>query len=155
MTAGNMLPADWNEFPVAKLKTLTPIMRRLLREKNIVTCGTLARTREETLLGARGVGDATVDKMLLRVRMELIGLGYDLAPALVVLEAPADTQIAPPLPAGDTAGGQSDSSGYRWFIEQFVLRRAGTVTGELSGAQAVYEAKKAWTRMVEMAGGVA
>ena len=42
MTAGNMLPADWNEFPVAKLKTLTPIMRRLLREKNIVTCGTLA-----------------------------------------------------------------------------------------------------------------
>lgn len=148
-----ILPADWNDLPVAQLKTLTPNMRRLLREKNLVTCGALARARDETLLGVHGVGAGTVDKMMMRVRLELTSMGYDLRPSTTIKgQEPAPVAVEQE-PEAEQA--QDSDGGYRWFIEQFVLRRAGTVTGELSGAQAAYEANKAWTRITEMCGDVA
>jgi len=54
--------------------------------------------------------------------------------------------------SANTTGSQPAHNQHAAFVEEFVLRRASAVTGELTGAQAVYEANKAWQRIVEVCG---
>ena len=178
--------ANWTDVPLARLKSLTPNMRKAFAHHNIDTAGQFAAVDDLKNLLTYGVGIGTIEKAGLSVRDELLSLGYTFAPRaepgvtatenveavreddksaiideqrtyIQELEARADAlknelKRALEKISINIAGSQPAHNQHAAFVEEFVLRRASAVTGELTGAQAVYEANKAWQRIVEVCG---
>ena len=79
MTTTRPTIADWPSVPVSSLTTLTPLMRRVLANKGIKTCGELLATAPAIYRQAAQMGDITIARMIGTTKAELRGNGYDLA----------------------------------------------------------------------------
>jgi len=64
MTTTRPTIADWRSVPVSSLTTLTPLMRRVLANKGIKTCGELLATAPAIYRQAAQMGDVTIARMI-------------------------------------------------------------------------------------------
>ena len=148
MTTTRPTIADWPSVPVSSLTTLTPLMRRVLANKGIKTCGELLATAPAIYRQAAQMGDVTIARMIGTTKAELRGKGYDLAtnPEKMHQQQQQSTLADQPLRVDHGMTREAVARREkRKFMQQYVLARASTINGSRPDAPLMCkQAEEAW-----------
>lgn len=137
---------SWRDLYVDCVITLTPFMDRMLDHFDIATCGQLSDADPTELLYYPYLTQSKLDALHTAVREGLCAMGY-VQFGTIPLPIEQQKPVEAATPYKDTLYGK------REFIEEFIMRRASTVTGELNGMSAAYEASRAWMKLEELCAG--
>ena len=147
MTTTRPTIADWPSVPVSSLMTLTPLMRRVLANKGIKTCGELLATAPAIYRQAAQMGDITIARMIGTTKAELRGMGYDIATNPEKMHQQQQSTLADqPLRVDYSMTREAVARREkRKFMQDYVLARASAINGSLPDAPFMCKrAEEAW-----------
>jgi len=152
MTTTRPTIADWRSVPVSSLTTLTPLMRRVLANKGIKTCGELLATAPAIYRQAAQMGDVTIARMIGTTKAELRGKGYDLATNPEKMHQQQTAQADQPLRVdyGITREAAARRE-KRKFMQDYVLARAAAGAAPMQDMRIIARAAEAAWDLIEKA----